>query len=273
MTSVSSWELLSFNARLGTAPFLGGLPYFRWIEYPIALELAGEMDGHSIVDIGSGRRGRFPLFLMTRLTNARVHSTDIIDYSSNQQALANRLGLGEGTESKLVVEREDATQLSYPDATFDTVFAISTLEHIPNEGDSLAMMEISRVLKPTGKAIISVPINLKGYEEIYRKTDVSFQRHSSPVFYERHYDLATFEERLEKPSGLELKGRVLFGERGFRFWDRVLQRILILPMYLQWISLPFRLAGPLWARLFLTRLESSELGAVEGGVFLMEHPR
>lgn len=48
-------------------------------------------------------------------------------------------------------EIQDARNLHlYSDNYFDRVSAISTLEHIPNDGDSIAIKEMSRVLKPGG---------------------------------------------------------------------------------------------------------------------------
>jgi ubiquinone/menaquinone biosynthesis C-methylase UbiE len=50
---------------------------------------------------------------------------------------------------------EDARHTSFPDAMFDAVFAVSTLEHIAlfdgdDTGDLQASREMRRVLKPGG---------------------------------------------------------------------------------------------------------------------------
>ncbi len=51
--------------------------------------------------------------------------------------------------------RSDLTQLPLPDATFDLVTSLDTLEHIEN--DETALSEIYRVLKPGGSVLMTVP--------------------------------------------------------------------------------------------------------------------
>ena len=54
-----------------------------------------------------------------------------------------------------LVRKEDATQFSFKNASFDWVIGNHILEHIP--ADDKAMAEIFRVLKPGGGAILQVP--------------------------------------------------------------------------------------------------------------------
>ena len=53
--------------------------------------------------------------------------------------------------------KEDLCKLSFPDGSFDIVFASHILEHIKE--DSKALKEIVRILAPGGLAILPVPIN------------------------------------------------------------------------------------------------------------------
>jgi len=55
------------------------------------------------------------------------------------------------------IRRVDATDLDFPDESFDLVIANHILEHIPD--DRSAMAEIHRVLKPRGQAILQVPFS------------------------------------------------------------------------------------------------------------------
>ncbi len=55
-----------------------------------------------------------------------------------------------------VDHRVDLTNLPFPECTFDFVFASHVLEHIPN--DHMALLEIRRILKPTGMAVLPVPV-------------------------------------------------------------------------------------------------------------------
>lgn len=260
-------QLYWFNARLGLGPFLGGIPYFRWLEYPLAIGMAGDLEGKRILDIGSGRRGRFPLFLLTQLDKAEIHSTDLEDYQQEQYLRARKLGLGAEVGRRFFVEQQDTTSLTYLDTYFDRVFAISTLEHIPENGDMEAMAEISRVLRPGGLAVVAVPFRTQGYKEEFRNTDVSFHRHQDKVFYERKYDIPALHQRLTEPSGLKIDRLTFYGERGFRFWNALYSRILPLPVYWQWLTLPFRLTMPLLASKFLSVLPDHDLEFAEGVIF------
>jgi SAM-dependent methyltransferase len=49
----------------------------------------------------------------------------------------------------------DATAIPFPDGSFDTVIAAEVLEHLP--ADQKAMNEIARILRPGGKAAVTVP--------------------------------------------------------------------------------------------------------------------
>jgi SAM-dependent methyltransferase len=53
------------------------------------------------------------------------------------------------------VVRGDLTALPFPDASVDRVMASEVLEHIPD--DAAAFAEIARVLKPGGRAVVTVP--------------------------------------------------------------------------------------------------------------------
>ena len=75
---------------------------------------------------------------------------------------------GEGYEDEYPVGtiNIDLTDIDFPDETFDVILCSHVLEHIPN--DQQAMRELHRVLKPTGWAILQVPLDLsreKTYED------------------------------------------------------------------------------------------------------------
>jgi hypothetical protein len=76
----------------------------------------------------------------------------------------------------------------------------------------------------------------------------AFQK--EPVFYQRHYDVPSVERRLIAPSGLREVERVYFGDYGFQFFERVLQRRL--PGPLKPLRALYKWATPHFARRFLT---------------------
>lgn len=66
---------------------------------------------------------------------------DVIDFGLNHGIKNLKLATGE--------------KIDYPDKTFDVVTAFDVLEHIENEKPTIA--ELVRILKPSGRIIISVP--------------------------------------------------------------------------------------------------------------------
>jgi SAM-dependent methyltransferase len=70
-----------------------------------------------------------------------------VDYADRPLVVAHRRALQ--------VARGAGERLPFPDATFDLVALLDTVEHIPDEFGVLA--EVRRVLKPGGKVIITVP--------------------------------------------------------------------------------------------------------------------
>jgi SAM-dependent methyltransferase len=60
-------------------------------------------------------------------------------------------------DHRKAMRKEDITQLSFANNSFDFIMCIHVLEHIPD--DKKAMQELYRVLKPNGIALLDVPID------------------------------------------------------------------------------------------------------------------
>ena len=119
--------------------------------------------------------------------------------------------------------------IPYPENYFDKIFSISVLEHIPYDGDTEALKQILRVLKPGGIAVITLPAFRNYIEEWISSKSFywkSVTNANGAVFYQRKYDLQTIYSRLlvnggkideilfvaEKPieqPGLNHEGRML----------------------------------------------------------------
>jgi SAM-dependent methyltransferase len=72
---------------------------------------------------------------------------------------AGRLAI-EGLDPNYVaphVRQGSLTALPYPDEVFDRVLCLDVLEHLAYEDQPRALLEIRRVLRPDGEALISVP--------------------------------------------------------------------------------------------------------------------
>jgi SAM-dependent methyltransferase len=107
------------------------------------------------------------------LKGARVLKTDLWDEARNTRILAWAAHGGarvfgidlsppiaEGARRELGADVlrgvvADVRQLPFADASFDAVYSMGTIEHF--EGTEMALVEIRRVLRPGGRAIVGVP--------------------------------------------------------------------------------------------------------------------
>jgi SAM-dependent methyltransferase len=102
---------------------------------------------------------------------------------------------------------EDARALKMPDEDVDVVFSMSVVEHIWGEGgDSTAIEEMMRVLKPGGLLVLSVPFGPQfvaqqrvGLAEAVRDT-----KNEKAYFFQRVYNPEAFQTRIvDHARGLE----------------------------------------------------------------------
>jgi len=224
---MNKFFLWLFNWRYGFKHGFDLAEYSRYVEYPLAFRELQFAPGSSLLDIGSGRFGKFPLYVSSH-TNCTVHSTDAASYFKEQYGFAKKLGLAAKIGKALFIEQADATKLPYKNQSFDRVSSISVIEHIPDNGDLKAIREIARVLKKNGTAVLTFPYNpLKDDEKAYLFThDSRFykgnagttlygkQANAERVFFARTYNESRLRE-LVKASGLALAKRIYFGEPSF----------------------------------------------------------
>jgi ubiquinone/menaquinone biosynthesis C-methylase UbiE len=130
------------KSKEGLSEIINGIEYFRCLEDPIVFNNLRLERGLMLLDIGSAE-AIFPLFVCSK--GIKVWATDIGERVLKLRDSAEKLGI-----INFCAEIQDARNLLYSDNYFDRVSAISTLEHIPNDGDSIAVKEMSRVLKPGG---------------------------------------------------------------------------------------------------------------------------
>jgi SAM-dependent methyltransferase len=225
--------------------------YWRNVEVPAVINRLGARPGEKVLDIGSPKLPS--LFIWSR-AKAEVYATDLFPYFFEEYSYYAELLKGSSSGPAYHIEQQDARRLGYPDAHFDRVYAISVLEHIEDDGDSQAMHEIARVLKPGGVCCLTVPFSGSYHEstidyEVYFKKPVN----GRPVFYERHYDPDSFQKRLIAPSGLRVLATQYYGERWLPY-ERLYNR---LPRAFRILLSPF---GPAFSKLFLCRMDGP-LGA------------
>jgi SAM-dependent methyltransferase len=95
--------------------------------------------------------------------------------------------------AKQVMVEMDVTDIQYPDYSFDVIICNHVLEHIID--DRKAMIELCRVLKPDGWAILQVPISLsldKTYEDFsitdWKGREQAFGQGDHVRIYAKNYE-------------------------------------------------------------------------------------
>ena len=102
------------------------------------------------------------------------------------------------------VHQADVTNIPFPSSTFDLAICSHVLEHI--DDDIRAMREIGRVLKPTGTALLQVPIDLRrevSYEDFRITTPEGRKKAFGQADHVRIYG-RDFVKRLQI-AGLKVK--------------------------------------------------------------------
>ncbi len=197
--------------------------YWRSVEFAYVWRQLEPGAGTRILDLGS------PKDLAAMLATHRgceVVATDILPEAialSERYARAQRLeGRGPG---RVHSEIQDGRALTYADGSFDAAYSVSVLEHIPDTGDSAAIRELVRVVRPGGLVVVTVP-----FDRRYRETFVDgpvYERRpqdSERLFFERHYDRASLAARLTGHAGADLVDLQFWGEGAIRT-ERLLDRL------------------------------------------------
>jgi SAM-dependent methyltransferase len=180
-------------------------------------------DVSTLIDVGVGGSG------YTVIEAARSGSFAVgCDLSLDGLVVARRLAVDAGVGERTLWVCCSAERLPFASSSFDSAVAIAVLEHVPDDGAALA--EIARVLKPGGRAWITVPHALRNINRVFRPAN---RRHDRKLGHLRRYEAASLTES-GRPLGLEADdvqftghavkalqlgtSKVLRGHPGDRFW-------------------------------------------------------
>jgi SAM-dependent methyltransferase len=174
-------------------------PEYDFIGYHIEKHLQRFTPNHKvrILDVGSPKC--LGLYLAFHF-EIEIHLTDIHGPTVEECGILWKAIEGRA-KGKAIFALQDARCLSYPQENFDVVYSMSVIEHVGGEtGDCQSLSEMTRVLKPGGPLLVSVPIGQKyilqdrvGLEGAARETT-----HRNRYFFQRIYTPAAVEGRLLK---------------------------------------------------------------------------
>jgi ubiquinone/menaquinone biosynthesis C-methylase UbiE len=119
----------------------------------------GDIRGKRLLDLGCGA-GENSVYFAKK--GAHCVATD---YSPGMVEVALQLAEANGVEVE--GRTENAMALTFPDNTFDIVYASNLLHHIPDP--KIAIGEMHRVLKPGGKACFWDPLRHNPVINVYRR--------------------------------------------------------------------------------------------------------
>jgi SAM-dependent methyltransferase len=121
----------------------------------IDLDRLGLPAGATLLDLGCGH-GRHTFDALRRNLDVVAFDLDV-EALQKVTAMTAAMKLESEVPARVLdgVVRGDALRLPFDAGSFDAILVSEVLEHIPD--DRVAMVEISRVLKPGGRLAVSVP--------------------------------------------------------------------------------------------------------------------
>lgn len=195
-------SLLRGKVTMGAKLLMAPVGYWRFWPFGIVLDELGE-GKQDILDVSSPKA----LSLYLGSEGARVVATDLDD--PNLHGRWVKYAEMRRWENYRVCFA-DARRMNFEDESFDFIYSISVIEHIPGDGDTEALREFARLLRPGGKAVVEVPYR-REREQVFLDYDSKGAALGEKQFYERHYDWKLLNERLRIPE-LEVTAKWVLGE-------------------------------------------------------------
>lgn len=115
-----------------------------------------------ILDVGSHY---LQLACLLRCAGLEVDGCDVQEFAANP--LLERRARDLGVRNRVVEPLSRLQRLPYGDGEFDVIFLLETIEHW-NANPRVQLAELSRVLAPEGRLVITTP-NFYGYHSIIRR--------------------------------------------------------------------------------------------------------
>lgn len=195
----------------------------RYFEYDFALRnfLSSSLTRNQILDISS------PYLFGFYLASSSGGEYNYINPDKTDLSLVKKYSSKLKFTMKYSADSADATSLSFSDNSFSHIISISVIEHINGTGDSEAIKEMWRVLKPNGILILTFPV-AKTFEEEFSDKDtygLNVQQIKEKFFFQRVYDENSIKERLlDKIKDFTILSKEIFGESESGFYQSYSER-------------------------------------------------
>lgn len=195
----------------------------RYFEYDFALRnfLSSSLTRNQILDISS------PYLFGFYLASSFGGEYNYINPDKTDLSLVKKYSSKLKFTMKYSADSADATKLSFSDNSFSHIISISVIEHINGTGDSEAIKEMWRVLKPNGILILTFPV-AKVFEEEFSDKDtygLNVKQVKEKFFFQRVYDENSIKERLlDKIKDFTILSKEIFGESESGFYQSYSER-------------------------------------------------
>jgi len=177
--------LLKGQYRTFIELFCNPVSIVRYFEFPFVLNSIKWPLVNDCLDISSPRL--FFLYLLSRYSHIKF---DILNPDINDLEITSNYIHTLNLDKRVKLILNDATNIACDKNLFDVATSISVLEHIPDNNDSQALIQMRSVLKKGGKLIITVPCS-SSYMEEWRDED-TYGLGNTPMnnkyFFQRFYD-------------------------------------------------------------------------------------
>ncbi len=190
----SDWEEVFYNrttippAENPECDSFGPFGWYRHFEYSWALAQINYKYDKKTLDVGS-----LNTFIPRYLTEKGL---DVVSIDIDPKAVDFQKKVASSLKKPFTVYLQDVRQTNFSNNTFDQILAISVIEHIPDEGDMIAMQELHRIVKVGGIVVVTVP-----YDHYWTHEDIGLRPHN---YFQRYYSIQSVIERLVQPPTFEI---------------------------------------------------------------------
>lgn len=181
--------------------------YHRFLSYPYCMDY---------LDVSSPRL--FPALILDKFQHV---TAILVNPDKKDLNITRELFVACGFEKRCSFLSNLIEGLPLPDDSFDVITSMSVIEHIPGDGDIIAIKEMWRLLKPGGKLLISVPGACMAFEEYidYNEYGLLLPDEDSYVYGQRFYDKRLLEDRFWHMTG-NPTSMVIYGEKNAGYFMR-----------------------------------------------------